>query len=265
MSKTTYVVSTQKGGAGKTTLTVLVASYLHYVKGYKVAVVDCDYPQFSIDNMRKRDKKATIEDPFYNRLAYEQMKRLNEKSYPVVPAKAGDAMEIVERIKAQPPGLVYVFFDMPGTVNSRGVIDTIAQMDYIFMPIVADRVVMESSMKFATIISENIISLGKGSVKGIFLLWNKVDARENSEVYKQYENGINTLALPLLKTRLPDSKRFRKETATKRKAVFRSTVFPMDKVLMRDSGVDIYFTSVQHICTITFLFCKISLKLEIYF
>ena len=35
MKKATYVaISTQKGGAGKTTLTVLVASYLHYVKGY---------------------------------------------------------------------------------------------------------------------------------------------------------------------------------------------------------------------------------------
>ena len=44
--------STQKGGAGKTTLTVLVASYLHYVKGYDVAVVDCDYPQYSIAEMR---------------------------------------------------------------------------------------------------------------------------------------------------------------------------------------------------------------------
>ena len=29
--------STQKGGAGKTTLTVLMASYLYYVKGYDVA------------------------------------------------------------------------------------------------------------------------------------------------------------------------------------------------------------------------------------
>lgn len=50
--------STQKGGAGKTTLTVLVASYLHYVKGYDVAVVDCDYPQHSIAGMRQRDLKA---------------------------------------------------------------------------------------------------------------------------------------------------------------------------------------------------------------
>ncbi|WP_370788955.1 hypothetical protein [Leyella stercorea] len=33
MKEATYVaISTQKGGAGKTTLTVLVASYLHYVK-----------------------------------------------------------------------------------------------------------------------------------------------------------------------------------------------------------------------------------------
>ena len=37
-------VSSQKGGVGKSTLTVLLASYLHFVKGYEVAVVDCDSP-----------------------------------------------------------------------------------------------------------------------------------------------------------------------------------------------------------------------------
>ena len=47
--------STQKGGVGKTTCTVLAASYLYYLKGYNVAVVDCDYPQHSIAGMRKRD------------------------------------------------------------------------------------------------------------------------------------------------------------------------------------------------------------------
>ena len=30
--------STQKGGVGKTTFTVLAASYLHYLKGYDVAM-----------------------------------------------------------------------------------------------------------------------------------------------------------------------------------------------------------------------------------
>jgi hypothetical protein len=41
-----------------------------------------------------------------------------------------------------------------------------------------------------------------------------------------------------LKTFLPDSKRFRKETANERKAVFRSTVFPADKSLVRGSNLD---------------------------
>ena len=70
MKEATYVaISTQKGGAGKTTLTVLVASYLHYVKGYNVAVVDCDFPQYSIHDMRKRDMKAVMEDGHYKVLA----------------------------------------------------------------------------------------------------------------------------------------------------------------------------------------------------
>ncbi|WP_291129857.1 ParA family protein, partial [Dysgonomonas sp. UBA7698] len=44
--------STQKGGAGKTTMTVLIASYLQYVRGFNVAIVDCDFPQHSITEMR---------------------------------------------------------------------------------------------------------------------------------------------------------------------------------------------------------------------
>ena len=38
-------MSSQKGGVGKSTMTVLLAGYFHYVMGYNVAVVDCDYPQ----------------------------------------------------------------------------------------------------------------------------------------------------------------------------------------------------------------------------
>src|SRR5674476_553703 len=72
--------STQKGGVGKTTLTVLVASYLHYVKGFNVAVVDCDYPQYSIVEMRERDLKTVMEDDHYKLMAYRQFTRLGRKA-----------------------------------------------------------------------------------------------------------------------------------------------------------------------------------------
>ena len=48
-------VASQKGGVGKSVFTVLLASVLHYRKGLRVAVVDCDYPQHSIALMRERD------------------------------------------------------------------------------------------------------------------------------------------------------------------------------------------------------------------
>ena len=69
--ETLYVAfSTQKGGVGKTTFTVLVASYLFYLKGYNVAVVDCDYPQHSISAMRKRDAEQVNGDDYYKQLAF---------------------------------------------------------------------------------------------------------------------------------------------------------------------------------------------------
>ena len=44
MSKTRFVAfATQKGGIGKSTITALVANYFHNVKGYNVAVIDCDH------------------------------------------------------------------------------------------------------------------------------------------------------------------------------------------------------------------------------
>ena len=40
-------LSNRKGGVGKSEFTVLPASYFHYLNGYNVLVVDCDYPQHS--------------------------------------------------------------------------------------------------------------------------------------------------------------------------------------------------------------------------
>ena len=59
--------STQKGGAGKTTLTVTMASYLYYCMGLKIIVVDCDYPQYSINDMREREKMLLELSPAFKK------------------------------------------------------------------------------------------------------------------------------------------------------------------------------------------------------
>ena len=237
--KTKYVAfSTQKGGAGKTTLTVLTASYLHYVKGYNVAVIDCDYPQHSIVEMRERDLKMALEDDHYKQLAYEQFTRLDKKAYPVIDSSTKEAIADAEHLLPQ-GDFDFIFFDLPGTINDEGLIHTLARMDYIITPISADRVVLESTLNYVMVVRDHIIQSAQSDIKGLFLLWNMVDGREKSELYEVYEAVMRELGLSVMKTFLPDTKRFRREQSVSGRSVFRSTLFPADRLLVRGSNLDI--------------------------
>ena len=206
--KTKFVAfSTQKGGAGKTTLTVLAASYLHYVKGFNVAVIDCDYPQHSIVEMRERDLKLALEDEHYKRLAYEQFTRLQKKAYPVVESNTKEALADADYLLPQ-GDFDYVFFDLESTLN------------------------------YAVVVKEHIMGREKSRMKGLYMLWNMVDGREKTELYQVYEAVMKELELPVLKTFLPDTKRFRREQNASRRSVFRSTLFPADRSLIRGSNLD---------------------------
>ena len=230
--------STQKGGAGKTTLTVLVASYLHYVKGYEVAVIDCDYPQHSIHEMRERDFKMVEQDEYYKGMAYEQITRLGgKKFYPVIESSPKEALNDADALCRQGE-YDFVFFDLPGTLNNIELITALANMDYIIAPIAADRVVLESTLNYMISIRDNVVNTGKTNIKSMYLLWNMVDGREKSELYEVYEGVIAELGFPLLKTFVPNSLRFRREQTVSHKALFRSTLFPVDKSLVKGSNID---------------------------
>jgi len=238
MTKETVFIafSTQKGGMGKTALTVLSASYLHYVKGYNVAVIDCDYPQHSIVEMRERDIERVTNDKHYKALAYYQFKALEKKAYMVEESNAADAVGVAKRLQ-QEEDLDFIFFDLPGTLNMGGVVKTLAAMDYVFVPVSADRVVLESTIQFATAIHDNLITTGKSNIKDLWLIWNMVDGRERTELYHAYDDAIRELGLQTMKTVIPDTKRFRREMNEAHRAVFRSTLFPVDKTLVKGSNI----------------------------
>jgi cellulose biosynthesis protein BcsQ len=104
-----------------------------------------------------------------------------------------------------------VFFDLPGTVNSAGILKTLAGMHHIFTPIIADRVVMESTLIFTQVLNDVVRRQGATAIQSINLFWNQVDGRERTALYSVYEGLINSLGIHLMRTRITDSKRFRKE------------------------------------------------------
>ena len=207
--------STQKGGVGKTTFTVLAASYLHYVCGYNVLVVDCDYPQFSINA---------------------QFSRLQKPTYNILCTTSDEAIGVVQDyLERNESETDFVFFDLPGTINTRGVIDTLACMDYIFTPISSDRISLESTLSFSAVIKQAVTDNADTDNKGIYLFWNMVDGREKTPLYAMYEKVIAELGLPILKTSVPNTTRYKKEVMDEGTTLFRSTIFPASRTLLRGS------------------------------
>jgi ATPases involved in chromosome partitioning len=250
MKKETLFVafSTQKGGMGKTAVTVLTASYLHYVKGYHIGVIDCDFPQLSIFHERERDTELIFKDDYFKRAAYNMFRSLEIKAYPVIDSKPEMAIKDAQTLIADSTKeFDIIFFDLPGTLNSSGVIKTLAAMDYVFTPVSADCLVLESTLQYATLLNEQLISVGKGNIKGLRLFWNMVDGREKTPLYEAYENAIGELGLQIMKTALPNSVRFRKEMSGESHSIFRSTLFPADKALLKGSNID---TLADEICEI---------------
>jgi len=223
---------TQKGGVGKSTFTTLLASELHYRLGYNVLVLDCDFPQNSLVNMRERDKDSIMHNEYYKQAAIKQFQTLKKKAYSIVKCKTEDALEMAkDTMKELDQAFDVVFFDLPGTANTKGVLSTLNQMDFIFSPIIADRLVVESTLGF-TKAFENLPK-DKSVKQELWLFWNQVDGREKTGLYESYQDVINQLGLPIMQARIKDSKRFRKETEATGKYVFRSSLLPADVRLMK--------------------------------
>lgn len=244
-------IYTQKGGVGKSTITALLASMLHYRLGYHVMVMDCDFPQHSLGQMRERDKKNIMESEYHKKMAMKQFQTINKKAYPIIKTKADNALETalnhISQLSVEPD---IIFFDLPGTANTKGVLTALKAMDFIFSPITADRLVVESTLAF----SKAFLQLSTGDIgdhnQKLMLFWNQVDGREKTGLYEAYQDVIEDLELSIMKTRIMDSKRFRKETDDTSNYVFRSSLLPGEQQLLKATRLDLFigeFLKIVHL------------------
>jgi len=240
--KTVFIAfSSQKGGVGKSTFTTLVASTMHYRLGYNVAVFDADFPQHSLMKMKTRDLAMVMENEALKKLAYKQFTTINKKAYPIMQHKADSVLEAAhEYVNAVSVPLDVVFFDLPGTVNTPGILKALAGMNHIFTPITADRLVMESTLIFTQLLQDVIMKKGETSIETINLFWNQVDGRESTPLYDLYNQLIEQLGLSLMQSQIKNSTRFRKESEVDSKTVFRSTVMPPDGRVMKACQLDLF-------------------------
>ncbi len=233
--------STPKGGVGKSTMTTLLSSVLHYRLGFNVLVMDCDFPQHSLANMRERDLKMIMQNDYHKRVAMKLYQSINKKAYPIISCKAETAIsKALEYVNESPIEPDIIFFDLPGTANSKGVLTTLRTMDFIFSPITADRLVMESTLSFTKAFLGLPETNESNKNQKMWMFWNQVDGREKTGVYEAYQSIIDELDLSVMTARIMDSKRFRKETDDTPNSVFRSSLLPAETHLLKATKMDLF-------------------------
>src|SRR5258706_256807 len=94
-------------------------------------------------------KHAFIEISPNKKIADKQFTTINKKAYPIIQHKADGVLDTaLDLINSSQAPFNAIFFDLPGTVNTPGILRALAGMHHIFTPITADRVVMESTLVF---------------------------------------------------------------------------------------------------------------------
>ncbi len=232
-------MSNQKGGVGKSTLTTSLASYLHYTMEKNVLVVDCDYPQYSISNLRDRDTKKLMASERFKKLVVERHDRTGRKAYPIInsPSDHGCRTALNYLNDNRDYACDIAFLDLPGTLNSNGIVNTIINVDYVITPILPDEMVLQSTSGFTKMVLDTLKENPGFRLKDIFLLWNRIDRRVSPRTFNAYNEFISGMGHTRLETIIPETHRYDKELSPDA-PFFRCSIFPPSPSLLKDSNLD---------------------------
>ena len=127
-----FCVCSQKGGVGKSTFTILLASWLHYALGRDVLVVDCDAPQWSIVAQRERELDVLERNDRYKLMMVRLFKRTGRKIWPVVRSTPEEGLQAAHAyLAAGDREADFVLLDLPGTVAAPGIFRLLARLDQV--------------------------------------------------------------------------------------------------------------------------------------
>lgn len=167
---------TAKGGTGKTTFNMLFASYLKYVLGKQVMVLDLDAPEYSLTCCRDRDIDYLNSnglpcelDSFY---PVEAVRDLSEQSI-------YDLADTIKRLRDQ---LDWLVLDFKGSFKQGDPVCTLAEegvLDMIVMPVEIDPMIIASMKSLSTIFQD--------AGMDALLFFNRVHGKEKPGIYDAVE------------------------------------------------------------------------------
>jgi len=182
-------VGSLKGGVGKSTITSLIANYIHLKTDKTICVVDCDDRQKTLSFLRQTDLDSGFEEDDL----YDLIPALDPKKFPKI---------YIDALKGN---YDYVLVDLPGNTRQNGVVACYVMVDSLFIPTSSSMIDIHSLTEFLDDYNE-IIDQRKASGFGTFVcgFFNKIDTRMNS--FKEIYRARNLMRIPFMKSFIPEKK-----------------------------------------------------------
>ena len=128
------IIGNQKGGAGKSTLTLLLANFLTLSKQCRVTVIDMDYQQ-SIAQKYEKAKMLENEEPY-------EVIAASLEHYPAMRNVLGKNKED------------FILIDLPGKLDDDGLIPVFSSADLVICPFAYDEFSFESTILFSVVLNK---------------------------------------------------------------------------------------------------------------
>lgn len=187
-----------KGGTGKTTFNLLLASWLKYKKGKRVTVLDLDSPEFNLFYTRKREEQYLQEQGII---------LPDDWFYPIYDLACSDRtglQDALKRYAASSLDTDYMILDFGGAFGADDPVLEFVQchhIDLVVIPLELDGMILASGKSLASVFQQ----LGQKTL----LFFNKVHGREKPELYADLEKWLTDPGLPVSKHRIKNTVKMR--------------------------------------------------------
>ncbi len=137
-----FSVVSQKGGVGKSTINIMLATNIVKYYKKKVMLIDTDYPQFSIVNKKEKELQTSLKN--------------TSVDYDIVAVEnVGDNLR--NTIKEYYNKVDFIIIDFKGTVNIE-MIKGLGYLDAAFLPLSFDDLEVDATISFYDTLIENFIN-----------------------------------------------------------------------------------------------------------
>ena len=161
-----------KGGTGKTTFNMSLASFLKYNLGKEVVVLDADTPEYNLYNSRVRELDYKRENGGIEESGLYPVWKVMDVSPKGIDTLAG-------KLDALKGAIDYVLIDFPGSCVQDDAVWRFARkgvLDLVIIPVDMDPMVLASSLQLAEIFSH--------TGQKVLLFFNKVHGKIPAEKYE---------------------------------------------------------------------------------